>query len=194
VFETRGLSVNNSADKHINRIFASKRGNKIGVIFYGSKGFLIQRTYTHCAAFDLKGKMVKQFKGGGDHFGNFVEAVKSRKVESLHSDAFQGHLSAAMAHLANISYYVGEKNHVSVAEAKATLEKVKSLDNNIETFDRTIKHLKANGVDLDKYPLSMGPMLKFDNKKEVFTNNEDANKILHREYRKPFVCPTADKV
>ena len=53
--------------------------------------------------------MIKEFKGGGDHYGNFVEAVRSRKAETLNADAFQGHLSAALAHLANISYYLGEK-------------------------------------------------------------------------------------
>ncbi len=56
------------------------------------------------------------------------------------------------------------------------------------------RHFKDNGVDLDKYPMSMGPLLKFDPKKEVFTNSAEANKILHREYRKPFVCPVPEKV
>jgi hypothetical protein len=138
--------------------------------------------------------MVKEFKGGGDHFGNFVRAVRSRKSEDLNSDAFQGHLSAALAHLANISYYIGEKNKVSVKEAKAVLEKVKSRDNNILTLNRTIRHLQDNGVDLDKYPISMGPLLQFDPDKEVFKDSAEANEILHREYRKPFVCPTSDKV
>ena len=62
------------------------------------------------------------------------------------------------------------------------------------TLDRTIKHWKENNVDLDKYPMAMGPLLKFDPKKEVFTNSNAANAILHRKYRKPFVCPVAKKV
>jgi predicted dehydrogenase len=194
VFETRGLSVNNSADIEISTMFDSNKGNRIGVIFYGTEGYLVQRSYTHCMVFDLNGKMVKEFKGGGDHFGNFVRAVRSRKSEDLNSDAFQGHLSAALAHLANISYYIGEKNKVSVKEAKAVLEKVKSRDNNILTLNRTIRHLQDNGVDLDKYPISMGPLLQFDPDKEVFKDSAEANEILHREYRKPFVCPTSDKV
>ena len=99
-----------------------------------------------------------------------------------------------MADLANISYYLGEDNKVSVSEARAILENVKSSDQNVETLYRTARHLTDNGVDLDKYPLSMGPMLKFDRKKEVFTNNDAANTMLGAEYRKPFVCPTADKV
>jgi len=194
VFETRGLSVDNSADEQINKMFNSTKGNRIGVIFYGTEGYLTQRSYTHCMVYDLKGKLVREFKGGGDHFDNFVQAVRSRKYEDLNADAFQGHLSAALAHLANISYYLGEKNKVSVGQAKAALEKVKSRDDNIETLNRTIRHFKDNGVDLDKYPMSMGPMLKFDPEREVFTNSAEANKILHREYRKPFVCPVPEKV
>jgi len=71
---------------------------------------------------------------------------------------------------------------------------VKSRDDNIETLNRTVQHLKDNGVDLEKHPMSMGPMLRFDPVKEVFANSAAAHQILHREYRKPFVCPTADKV
>jgi predicted dehydrogenase len=194
VFETRGLSVDNSADIEISTMFDSAKGNRIGVIFYGTEGYLVQRTYTHCVVFDLNGKMVKEFKGGGDHFDNFIRAVRSRKTEDLNSDAFQGHLSAAIAHLANISYYLGVQNKVSVKEAKAVLEEVKSRDNNILTLNRTVRHLQDNGVDLDKYPMSMGPMLQFDPDKEVFTNSASANKILHREYRKPFVCPVQEEV
>jgi hypothetical protein len=194
VFETRGLSVDNSADMLINTMFDSIKGNKIGVIFYGTEGYLIQKSYTYCAAFDLKGKMFKEFKGGGDHFDNFIKAVRSRKSENLNSDAFQGHLSAALAHLANISYYLGENNKVSIKQAAKVLQDIGSRDHNIETLNRTARHLRDNGVDLDKYPISMGPMLHFDPRKEVFTNSDAANRILHRDYRKPFVCPTADKV
>jgi hypothetical protein len=74
------------------------------------------------------------------------------------------------------------------------LENVKSRDDNIETLNRTVQHLKDNGVDLDKYPISIGPLLQFDPDKEVFTNNAAANNILHREYREPFVCPVQEKV
>ena len=194
VFETRGLSVDNSADRQINELFGSTRGNRIGVLFYGTKGYLVQKSYTNCAAFDSDGKKIKEFSGGGDHFDNFVQAVKSRKAEDLNADAWQGHLSAALAHLANISYYAGEDNKVSVAEAKAVLEKVASRDDNLETLNRTVQHFKDNGVDLDKYPMSMGPLLKFDPEKEVFTDSAAASEILHRRYREPFVCPTPDKV
>jgi predicted dehydrogenase len=194
VFETRGLSVNDSADLEISTMFESAKGNRIGVIFYGTEGYLVQKSYTHCLVYDLKGRLVREFKGGGDHFGNFVEAVRSRRSQDLNSDAFQGHLSAALAHLANISYYLGEKNRVSVKEAKAVLEKVRSRDNNILTLNRTVRHLTDNGVDLGGRRIIKKTLLEFDPRKEVFTNSAEANKMLHREYRKPFVCPVPEKV
>jgi predicted dehydrogenase len=194
VFETRGLSVDECADEELNRLFQKDRGNKIGVVFYGSEGYLVQRTYTDCVAYDKDMKEMKKFGGGGNHYGNFVDACVSRDGQYLNSDAREGHLSAAISHLANISYYLGENNKVSPAEAKEALKGVKSFDNDMETLERTIQHLVDNGVDLDKYPISMGPLLKFDPDLEVFPDSPEATKLCSREYRDEFVCPRADQV
>ncbi|MGB4728294.1 MAG: Gfo/Idh/MocA family oxidoreductase [Thermogutta sp.] len=194
VFETRGLSVDNSADEEINILFESKTGNKIGVIFYGTEGYLVQQTYTRCVVFDKNLKPVKTFGGSGNHFANFIDACLRRDPKILNSDAWEGHLSAALSHLGNISYYLGENNKVSPEEAKRILAGVKSLDDNIATLERTLRHLQDNGVDLKKYPISMGPLLKFDPEREVFPDSPEATALVAREYREPFVCPKADKV
>ncbi len=194
VFETRGLSVDNSADEELNKLFDSTRGNKVGVVFYGSDGILVQISYTLCVVFDKDMNKVKEFKGGGDHFGNFLDACISRKRETLHADALQGHLSASLAHLGNISYYLGEKNLVSPAELKQAVAGIKSLDDNEQTVERTVQHLVDNKVDLDKYPLSLGPFLQFDPANEIFIDSPEATAMLTREYRDGFVCPTKDKV
>jgi len=194
VFETRGLSVDNSADDEINKLFGSTRGNKIGVIFYGSNGYLVQRSYTDCVAYDKDFKPIKEFKGGGNHFDNFIGACLSRKAEDLNAGPREGHLSAGISHLGNISYYLGENNKVSVDEAKKVVAGIKSRDDNPATLERTLKHLVASGVDLAKYPISMGPLLKFDPDKEVFPESPEATAMVTREYREGFVCPTADKV
>jgi hypothetical protein len=89
---------------------------------------------------------------------------------------------------------MGEENRVDVSDISAVLKDVKSLDNNEVTLQRTVKHLTKNGVELDKYKMSLGALLKFDPEKEVFTNNDAANAMLTREYREPYVCPRADKV
>ncbi|MFP6763375.1 MAG: Gfo/Idh/MocA family oxidoreductase, partial [Planctomycetaceae bacterium] len=86
VFETRGLSITESADQELNTLFGSKKGNKIGVVFYGSEGFLVQRSYSHCIAYDKNYRKIKEFSGGGNHFGNFVDACVSRKAEDLNAD------------------------------------------------------------------------------------------------------------
>jgi len=44
-----------------------------------------------------------------NHFENFIECVRSRKVENLHCDILEGHMSAALCHMANISYRTGRK-------------------------------------------------------------------------------------
>ena len=48
-------------------------------------------------------------KGHYLHWANFVECVRSRKVEDLACDILEGHRSAALCHLANISYRLGRK-------------------------------------------------------------------------------------
>ena len=65
-----------------------------------------------------------EFKGGGDHYGNFLKAVRSRKYEDLNADILEGHLSSALCHLGNISYRLGTP--VSVGEAKERLASIAS--------------------------------------------------------------------
>ena len=96
VFEVRGLKTD------------PLRGAKVGVIFYGSEGYVVLTSYTGGAAFDPEGKLVTKFQGGGDHFGNFIDAVKARDHKLLHADILEGHLSCAHSHLANVSYYLGK--------------------------------------------------------------------------------------
>ncbi len=196
VFETRGLDVTDSADDEINRIFNKEQGNKVGVIFYGTDGILVQREYSHCVAYDKNLEVIKEFRGGNDrlHFQNFLDACASRKMEDLNADVREGHLSAAISHLGNISYYLGEENKVSVGEARDILEKLSGPEDHLATLERTVKHLVQNDVDLDKYPLSMGPMLKFDPEQEVFPDSPEATALVRREYREGFVCPKAADV
>ena len=196
VFETRGLGVKGSDDPLINKLFQRKpsSGNVIGVIVYGSEGYIAQRSYSHCTAYDKDLNVIKEFKGGGDHYGNFLTACRSRNHKDLNADVREGHLSAGISHLGNISYYLGEDNKKSVADIRSVLGDIKSLDDNDETLNRTVKHLEKNGVNLKKYPMSLGPMLKFDPEKEVFANNAKANALLTREYRDGFVCPRADQI
>jgi hypothetical protein len=170
----------------------------VGVVFYGSQGYVVQRSYDYCVAFDKEMNVIREFRTKGNlnsaHFTNFLTACEKLDHKLLNADVREGHLSAGLSHLGNISYYLGEKNYSKAEDIRSAMSSIKSLDDNAATLERTLSHLKQNGVDPDKYKLSVGPMLKFDPIKEVFTNNNDANPLLTRVYREGFVCPTADKV
>jgi predicted dehydrogenase len=182
VFEVRGLPTDDY------------RGAGVGVIFEGSEGYLVMTSYSDGAAFDLEGNRIKEFRGGGDrhHYANFLDAVRSRKAERLNADILEGHLSSALCHLGNISYVLGES--VSTAEALERLESLGFKDNVKATLDRTVEHLTANQVDLAKTPFQLGPLLKLDPVAETFTERADANSLLTREYRAPFVVPDRAQV
>ncbi|MBI3466579.1 MAG: Gfo/Idh/MocA family oxidoreductase [Planctomycetes bacterium] len=177
VQETRGLKTPPFSEKF-----------KDGYIFYGSEGML-----AGTSLFDLDGKLVRTFTGEGEsHFANFLRAVRSRKQEDLHADILEGHQSSALCHVGNISYRLGRP--VSVAEIRSALEEVKPHDAVLETFERTRNHLADNGIDLEKTPLTLGPLLRLDDEREAFAGNEAANHLLAREYRKPFVVPAEGEV
>ncbi|QDT37495.1 Gfo/Idh/MocA family protein [Stratiformator vulcanicus] len=181
VFETRGLETD-----------AYKQA-KIGVIFYGSEGYAVQHSYGRSSVFDKDWNKVKSFGGGStnDHFDNFVEGVRNRDRTVLNGEILDGHLSSALCHLGNISYRLGEES--SESEIRGALD---GNDEAVETFDRTVSHLKKNGVDLGKTPLALGPKLMIDPSKEKFVGvrSEEANPMLTREYREPFVVPSAESV
>ena len=182
VFETYGLDT------------PAVLGAKVGVIAYGTTGYLVQSSYTYSAAFDLEGNKTREFKGGGNHFGNFLDAVVAGDSSLLNSDALCGHLSAGLSHIGNISYYLGEKNKISVADLKERVKEIKSLDDNVATLERIVEKTEKYGVDLERTPFSIGPLLKFDPESETFIDNDLANAMLTREYRKPFVIPKPEDV
>jgi hypothetical protein len=45
--------------------------------------------------------------GGGGHYANFIAAVRSGNKADLTCDIYEGFLSSALPHLANISYRLG---------------------------------------------------------------------------------------
>jgi len=60
-----------------------------------------------------------------------------------------------------------------------------------ESFDRLLRHLRANEIDLDRKPVALGPMLTFDTSSERFVGDHSnyANMFVSRNYRPPFVVP-----
>jgi predicted dehydrogenase len=163
------------------------RGIRVGVVIQCEDGYFAGGEGGG-SCYDNEGEKIKDFggDGGGSHFANFITAVKSRKVEDLNADVEVGHLSASLCHMANISYRTGK--YASVEEIKNTIgDNAEFMD----SFDRMVEHLKANEIDFEKEPITMGPMLTMDPKTERFTgeNSKWANMYIKRNYREPFVVP-----
>jgi len=180
IFEVRGLGEVKGSGKR-----PTYRGGSVAVFVECEKGWVAVRNYGSVQVHDNDDKKIKEFKGGGDHFGNFINAVRSRKPSDLNAEILEGHLSSALCHTGNISHLMG--NNASVADIRDSIKKDFAAT---EAVDRMIDHLAVkNEVDLKKTPFTRGPVLKMDPAKEIFPGNAAANKLLTREYRKPFVVP-----
>ena len=106
-FEVRHWETHHEAD-------IQERGNTntIGAIFYGSKGYLAVDSYISYKSWLGKEQQPGPTgREGGDHYLNFIEAVRSRKRESLNAEIEEGAASTVLVHLANISYRIGRTVH-----------------------------------------------------------------------------------
>ncbi len=126
---------------HEGGIDGERPGNTIGNLFYGSKGYLVIDNYNKYYSFMGQKQEPGPAKSqGGDHFGNFIEAVRTRKRETLNAEIEEGAMSCVLMHLANVSYRLGRTLH-------------------------------------------------WDEKTWTVKGDAEANKMLTREYRKPYVVP-----
>jgi len=162
-----------------------------GVVFFGTEG-AIAYSGRQAVRFDGDGAIQQVFEGADeDHFGNFVEAIRSGIRERLNADIQEGHLSSALCHLANISYRLGKP--ASERDIVHALESVPSQDDVSETLRLFKEHLAANGIALDQTPLILGPWLNLDPATDAPVESE-AEPYLWREYRAPFVLPDEKNV
>lgn len=143
-FETRGRFSNAE----------SSLETRIGNVFYGSEGYLelnndTWKAFRHREKESFAGSKPKNAPGqaqtltGGEdteHFVNFIDAVRSGKNTDLNCSITEGHYSATLPHLANISYRLGRE-------------------------------------------------LKFMGDYEKFANDSEADEMLSRRYRNPYVVP-----
>ena len=142
---------------------------------------MVMPTYQTAIATDNEGKVIQEFKGEGYHFKNFIDAVLARAQNQLKAPIVEGHLSSALCHIANISYRLGK-----ATSQDAIREKLRANPDAVETFESINMHLQTNLVDLKKDKAILGEYLTMDTSKENFGTNEEANKLLRREYRAPY--------
>ncbi len=171
IFEVRGLPTK------------KYRGAGVGNVIHCENGYMVFPSYGSAIAYSSDGELIKKFGGGGDHFGNFIKAVRSGKVSDLNGEIEEGHLSSALCHLGNISYLLGKDTGFDTSAFN------KSNEAAGETFERMQKHLKDNGVDLSSTKYRLGQALKINTKTESFVDSAKGDALLTRNYRKGFVVP-----
>ena len=105
-FEVRHWIGNIEAD--IKEFDKSVKSNSVGNLFYGSNGYLAIDGYTKYWSFIGKEQEPGPArKDGGDHFANFITAVRSHNKGELNAEIEEGAISTTLVHLANISYRLG---------------------------------------------------------------------------------------
>jgi predicted dehydrogenase len=116
-------------------------GASVGNIFYGSEGYLVINGYDEYRIFlGQKKEPGPSRKAGGDHYANWIKAIRSRKTSDQNGPVETGYLASSLAHLGNISYRLGR-------------------------------------------------VLEFDPKTERFVSDQQANAMLTRQYRPPYIVP-----
>src|SRR5262245_21449292 len=173
IFETRGLRTDQFHGQGVGNIFKLEEGIIAGNRFYprGSN-----------RAAPLPEVEVRRGPGNG-HFGNFIAAVRSRRREDLNAEILEGHYSSALCHLANISHRLGEDT--------AFNPRTRVLNGNADATDALQRMedslSQTNSLKLSDLRLRVGRMLRLDSKAETCNGDADANRMLTRENRRPFV-------
>jgi len=200
VFEVRGLPKDKASQAN-EWVMDRYKGVSVGNVIECEHGHVVIPSYTEAIIHDRDGKEIARYDGrpkqgatedvktptglsaeSSGHHGNWLAAVRSRNPGELHAEILEGHLSAGLVHTGNISYRLGVRKQRG--EIKEALQANKSLT---EAFERMAGHLEANGVDIAQDNLQLGMPLKFDPQQERFVDSEQANGLVSREYRRPFV-------
>lgn len=140
--------------------------------------------------YDNDGEKMEHFVGdaGEGHFRNFFKAMRSRKKSDLHAPIENGHHSACLSHMANVSYRLGKE--MSPGELWERMSDDKEA---LDAIERYSEQLAEWDIDVKSVPWRTGASLGFDPEKEHFTGSSSlvakANEMLHRKDRAPFIVP-----
>jgi predicted dehydrogenase len=176
VFETRGLV--GSKQEH-SEMYAAGWPENTDIEFFTTLGRIFRGKFYPTG--EKSGDTIRDFGPEGvisdNHFENWLDAVRSRQSQALNAEIELGHHSAALCHLANISWKLGTVAPQSGTtlpfahpEVGASLEKIRANG-------------AAAGVDLTKADFRHGRLLEFDPATERFTSDAEANALLGKKYR-----------
>ena len=187
VFEVRGLPKNKSFlksawDRNVKATMDSHFDIQVGLTVHCEQGYIANNK-----AFDSGGKLIKEFKPTiPEPESDFIAAVQQRKTSGCLCDIPHGHWSAALIHMCNASYRLGK-----ASLAGETRERIQGNKQLQLVFERFQEHLLANDIDLVKEPSTLGPVLTMNPNTEHFVGDfsNEANLLITREYRAPFVVP-----
>lgn len=187
ICEVRGLPEKSGSKK-----MDSFRTVTTGIIVQCEGGYCSIRGETS-VVYDNGDQKIKEFtdrrdrkEQGSAHQANFIKAVRSRNTGELNAEVLEGHYSAALCHMANVSYRLGRESKPEVM-----IEATKADPQCSDAFERFQDHLAANGIDLAKTPATLGPWVTLDPGSQEFVGAfaEKANALSRRKYREPFVVP-----
>ena len=184
LFETRGLVHDKDDFKK------AGFGRQVSNEYYTTDGVI------RGGKFYAKGKSDGEKVSGGEPeevtpggpFNSFIAACRSRDIADLNADVEHGHFSSALCHLGNIAYRVGEEARFTDGTPKSTIGDTAQAS---DAFDKIKANLEFADVDLGKTNYQLSSVLDFDPDNERFTDSEEANALLSRDYRKPWVVPEA---
>lgn len=129
-----------SRDPQDNNTYKVSSDNTVGNLFYGSKGYMTKNVDEWQAFRGKERRPGEKGSGIGNHYENFIKAIRANDQQLAQADIRQGFYTCALIHLGNISYRLGRS-------------------------------------------------LKFDPEKMKFIDDPEADNMLTKQYREPFVVP-----
>ena len=108
-----------------------------------------------------------------------------RPTRAVHGPCRRRRYSARLCHLANLSFRLGSE--VPFRQRPEAFKDEKAAD---EAFEGIKEHLSQSArLRLESATYRLGRKLKFDAAADRFVGDEEANGLLTRSYRAPFVVP-----
>jgi predicted dehydrogenase len=174
IFEVRGLKTDGYYGQKVGNTFHFEQGVVAGGRFYrggGKEG-------------EPVAKARPQRTAKAANFGEFVRCIRTRETDDFLWNIETAHYSAALCHLANISYRLGKD--VPFGGSARPFGDNQAAN---ETFLRMQDHLRDNGLKLEAGVYRVGAVLAFNAKAEKFVDNAEADALLTRPQRPPFAVP-----